>query len=230
MADRRRRLRRRAATRVAVGVAALAVLVAAGLGVAPERSTAHLNISKYTYSACKGGKVKADDFIDPIGIVFYGKKATSGRIMRLTEKYVDGMKADLEDKSQKLVSHRRCISTRRGVDDHCGLCDRLHIRLAAQTVKKKLHRDKKRRFITVGTPHDADKDVIGCGETPVPTPKHIIPKNGFRNARIKIAKAFKSSGHKVTQKRWKNTRSREQCDGENVDAQGDGIVAFVRVN
>lgn len=217
-----------AAGRLAVGAAVVGIAVAVIVTAAPDRSDAHLNISKYTYSECKRGKAKS--FIDPIGIVFYGKKATSGRIMRLTEKHVDGMKADPDDKSQKLVSHRRCITTRRGVDDHCGACDRLHIRLADQTVKGKLHRDRKRRFITVGTPHYDAKDVVGCGETPLPSPKHIIPKNGFRNARIKIAKGFKDAGHKVTQKRWRNTKAREQCDGENVDAQGDGIVAFVRVN
>lgn len=150
--------------------------------------------------------------------------------MRLVERYVSGMKADPEDTSQKLVSHRRCISTARGVDDHCGACDRLHIRLADQTVRGRPHRDRKKRLITVGTPHYDDKDVVGCGETPLPAPKHIIPQNGFRNARIKVAKAFRDNGHRVTQKRWNNTKSRKQCDGENVDAQGDGIVAYVEVN
>lgn len=78
------------------------------------------------WSRGKSGKAKASDFIDPIGIVFCGKKATSGRIVRLIEEYVDGMKTDPDDRSQKLVTHSRCITTRRGVDGDCGACDRLH--------------------------------------------------------------------------------------------------------
>lgn len=104
------------------------------------------------------------------------------------------------------------------------------LRLADQGFSGKLHRARKGRFSTVGTPHYDAVDTVGCGETPIASPKHIIPKDGFRNARIKIATAFRDNGHRVTQKRLGNTRSRPQCDGENVDAQGDRIAAYVEVN
>lgn len=198
--------------------AALVLLMAAitALALAPA-ATAHRGpIPKYTYAeGCRG-------FIDPVGILFYGRTASATRAAQISDRVYPGMKTG-DDDSQHFVTHGNCLSTQRAVDDGCPACNRTHMRIGGLRSPRtgRYYRDRRGRIFSVGTPH-TDRITFACSG---PLPDHVNPTNGFRDARRRFVRRFRRARFRVSHVRLKSTRRRRQCDGSY--AQGDGLVAKV---
>jgi hypothetical protein len=200
---------RAAAVSVALAVVAACVLVADPAGAHRGK------IPQYTYNeGCKG-------FIDPIGILFYGRDASATRAADLSEDYYDGMKEG-DDDSQYFVGHGNCLTTQKAVDDGGPVQDRTHMRIGGirSPTTGRYARDGKNRIYSVGTPH-TDDFILECRT-------HVNPPNGFRDARRRFAAAFRENGHKVSYQYLGNKAKRIQCDDPDRIAQGDGFLAKIR--
>jgi hypothetical protein len=190
------------------------VLLAAVAGLLATASAHRGPIPKYTYGE------GCDGFIDPVGILFYGRDASATRSAEISEAVYEGMEMG-DDDSQHFVTHGNCMSTQRSVDDGCFTCNRTHMRIGGiRSPSGRYARDRKGRIYSVGTPHT--DEVRFCGALP----HHVNPENGFRDARRRFVEGFRNAGYTVTHQRIKNTRRRQQCDGSY--AQGDGLIAKVR--
>lgn len=198
----------------------MSVLVLGALGVsvamlvAAAPSPAHRgSIPRYTYGeGCSG-------FIDPVGILFYGRDAAASRVVELAEAYYEGMKKG-DDDSQFYVGHGNCLRTQFAVDDGGPASDRTHMRVGGIRLSDgRYARDRSKRIYSVGTPH-TDDFVLECRS-------HVNPPNGFRDARRRFAAAFRRNGHKVKYQYLGNLATRVQCDDDERIAQGDGLLAKI---
>ena len=191
------------------------VVTAMMLAFATALAPAHRGpIPKYTYGErCRG-------FIDPVGILFYGRDASATQAAILSDRYYEGMERGTDD-SQNFTTHGNCVSTQTSVDDGCFTCNRTHMRIGGiRSPSGNYARDGRGNIFSVGTPH-TDR-VVFCGALP----QHVNPQNGFRDARRRFVAAFRQRGHRVTHQRLKNTRRRQQC--YDSYARGDGLVAKIR--
>lgn len=185
---------------------------AAAVVVAAVPAGAHRgSIPKYSYNEGCGG------FIDPVGILFYGRTASATRVAQLSERYYEGMKMGGDD-SQHFRGHGNCLPTQLAVDDGSFAGDRTHMRIGGiRSPGGRYARDRKRRIYSIGTPH-TDDFILECGT-------HVNPPNGFRDARRRFVGVFRRNRHKVAHQRIGNDAPREQCGGRI--AQGDGLLAKI---
>jgi len=184
------------------------------------------------------------DFIDPVGMIFYGFRGSSHRAADIVEAGFAGMSQG-EDTSQFFRAQHganECVSTQRGVVDAGGQSNRHHIRLGGIRRTTPLpngntyYRLTPQRFLaTVGTPHYDDVTAcdVGVSQDPFGIPHvdidigHGIPDDGFiERGREEFVTQLRDDRYVMFRDLIRNqNRIRPQC---GFNARIDRAAVFLR--
>ena len=178
--------------------------------------------------------------IDPVGVMFRGKRAGLTNVMRLLDlgAYTGWGHTENEDPQGLLVKEGKGEYECRQTDESAaeapeGPNSRFHVRLwkIPATIGTS-------QLKTVGTPHHEDWrwsfEATGCtGVTYAGS--HAVDQGGIENGdysgfdrgRGEIKRAFARNGHKVEVEQWGNTALMEQCDGEDAGSHGWGVMIWI---
>jgi hypothetical protein len=220
--------------RIAAACGALVVTLTAGLWVPPTGSADNgFNLTSYSWDR------SCSHFIDPIGVVFYGRGAggeylpgqwyknppRKGHIYYHTGwgrhsgegtqyfKYVEGCYSNIDVQPAEAAPFPN---------------SRYHMRLFPLD-------DYAGGPYLLGTPHHEDwvlrcpGHAVDMGSSDPDHPVRTDNGSGFDRGRRKLAIRFGKGRHRhrVTSHHWGNTKARMQCDGEYAGSNGN--VAWIKV-
>lgn len=185
----------------------------------------HFDRPWYTYgdSGCEHRE-------DPINVIFYGTAATNHHVFEHTIRHTGWQETggDLNGGDQYIKDrHTGCARNYEQIASGSG--SRFHVRFFGNP-----HKDDKGRWETSADPHHEDlvapPQCFPAGHAVDKGTKEEPTENGsgFDWGRRELdAQYYSPHHHPVYYERGKNTRSFEQCDGD--EAGSNGTIAWIRV-
>lgn len=189
-------------------------------------------LEQYTYN--KGTGCADGNQVDPVNMVFYGKYADPGNVIRAVRTATGWGRVRLNS-PQQILAGRRCLDELGEVADASSVESRFHVRFFGRIDPWG------RSIVTYADPHHEDlvfKCVFSKG-----IPGHAVDKgtlldlqsgnpnyhgSGFDRGQVKVANALSGKGVSAVSYIWGNTKTFRQCDGDL--AASSGIVEYVRID
>jgi hypothetical protein len=193
----------------------VAAVGAIGMFVLASSATAHFQVSRYTRS---GGSC-ADRLVDPINVIFFGRKAYPSHAAQALEKW--GGWTYTSGSVQSIWTHGNCHAQLGQRADKDG-GDRDHGRLFQNEGL-----DSKGRYVTV---MDAHRDRVACRENTGPGTGHDCAEchknqtpNGSNHARERVSNFVVGHTRKQRHRYFGGSGKIKQCDGKYAHADGDAL-------